>query len=317
MPKRLKTLLAATRTTFRCKRWPTTSRAISRRSFPDLNFKERKQLPVQRTLRKVLTLTGCFSTGILYGSIGVIALLSFLKLKNGGADESSFFVLLDSFAFGRVLNWIIILGAVCFIIWRFYEAFGDPYHLGKSGKALLMRTGAAFSSGADAFIALSVLQALFSKDKAPVTGEPEQQRAMAGQLLQTGWGRAFMFAIAVTLLLTALVLLFYGLSQKFTESIRGRDFSKHGRRVMHILAYAGYVARGSILGITGFFFLKSALARNSSYVVNTDKAFDFIGDHVGGWAFILVALGTISYGLYMFVLGLHYDLDGKQRGRPS
>src|SRR5919112_192661 len=112
---------------------------------------------MKRNVRKSLTLTGCFSTGMIYGSIGVIAILSFMKLKNGGADESSFFVLLDGFALGRVLNWVIIFGAVCFIIWRFYEAFGDPHKLGRDAKAILLRTGAAFSSVADGFIAFSVL----------------------------------------------------------------------------------------------------------------------------------------------------------------
>ncbi|RYY77591.1 MAG: hypothetical protein EOO69_13815 [Moraxellaceae bacterium] len=48
-----------------------------------------------RFLLKALTLVGCFSTGVIYGSIGVIALLSFFRLKKGGADESSFMVLLD------------------------------------------------------------------------------------------------------------------------------------------------------------------------------------------------------------------------------
>jgi len=79
--------------------------------------------------------------------------------------------------------------------------------------------------------------------------------------------------------------------------------------VVHGIAYAGYLSRGVILGVIGFFFLKAAIKRNSAYVVNTDKAFDFIGDHIGPVAFLLIAMGTICYGLYMFVLGLHYDTD--------
>jgi hypothetical protein len=44
-------------------------------------------------------------------------------------------------------------------------------------------------------------------------------------------------------------------------------------------------------------------------VVNTDKAFDFIGDDVGHLYFIMVAAGTICYGLFMFVFGWYYDTD--------
>ena len=263
-------------------------------------------------LLKLITLVGCFSTGIIYAAIGIIAILSFLKLKKGGADESSFFVLLDGFLAGRILNWLIILGAICFIIWRFYEAIKDPYRIGTEIKGILLRTGAAFSSVADAFIALSVFQALFSQQKAPETGEPVQQRNMASALLENDWGAGLMIAIAIIVLITAAVLVFYGLSKRFTEAIDVTHFNKGQKSALHGIAYAGYLSRGIILGIIGYSFLKAALTNNGSSVVNTDKAFDFIGDNMGGVCFILVAIGTACYGLYMFVLGLHYDIDAKK-----
>jgi len=264
-------------------------------------------------LLKALTLVGCFSTGIIYSSIGTIAILSFLKLKQGGADESSFFVLLNGFTAGRILNWLIILGALCFIIWRFYEAFKDPNHIGKDTKAILLRTGIAFSSAADTFIVLSVLRAIFDQHKAPVTGEPTQQKDMVARLLHFHWGQIAVLIIGAIVLITAVVLVLYGLSKSFTEAINTDDFSERQTRVVHAIAYAGYFSRGVILLITGFFFVKSAVKNNSTYIVNTDKAFDFIGDHIGHPWFILVALGTILYGVYMFILGLHYDITGAKR----
>lgn len=268
---------------------------------------------MKRKLLKALTLTGCFSTGIIYGSIGVIAILSYLKLKRGGADENSFFALLNGFALGKALNWIIILGAVCFVIWRFYEAFKDPNNAGSDSKGILLRMGIAFSSLADAFIAFSVLQALFSLQKVPLSGEPVQQQNMVADLIKTEWGRVMIIIVSLVVLLTALVLAFYGLSGRFTESIKDERFSKPWTYVVHGLAYSGYLARGVILSVVGFFLFLSAIKRDSSYVVNTDKAFDFIGDNIGGIAFLLIATGTICYGLYMFILGLHYKIDAGKK----
>ncbi|RYZ57765.1 MAG: DUF1206 domain-containing protein [Chitinophagaceae bacterium] len=268
----------------------------------------------KRFLLKALTLTGCFSTGVIYGSLGVIALLSFLQLKKGGADESSFFVLLDNFLAGRILTWLIILGAVCFVIWRFYEAFKDPYKVGNSAKGIMLRMGAIFSSVADAFIAFSALQALFSHQKASRTGEPVQQQKLVAGMLENDWGQAVVLVLGAVVLLTAVVLVFYGFSKRFTETIKADDFSKGWKYTVHGLAYAGYLSRAVILGIIGFFFCKAAIEMNSLVVVNTDKAFDFIGDHVGPVYFILVAIGTICYGLYMFVLGVNYDIDADIEG---
>jgi hypothetical protein len=264
-------------------------------------------------LLKALTLSGCFSTGIIYVSIGVIAILSFLKLKEGGADESSFMVLLDGFLVGRILNWFIILGAICFIAWRFYEAIRDPYKVGNDAKGLLLRTGAVFSSGADAFIALSAFQALFNQQKASETGLPTQQQNLVAGLLETGWGHTLVTGIGVIVLLTALVLVFYGFSSRFTETINAERFAKGWKLAIHSIAYAGYLSRGIILGITGFFLIKAASKNNSRYVVNTDKAFDFVGDQVGHPYFVLLAAGTICYGLYMFVLGIYYDIDADNK----
>jgi uncharacterized membrane protein YphA (DoxX/SURF4 family) len=81
------------------------------------------------------------------------------------------------------------------------------------------------------------------------------------------------------------------------------------RKSFHALAWFGYAARAIILGIIGAFFIKAGITKNAQLVVNTDKAFDFIGDHVGHLYFILVALGTISYGLFMMVLGFYFDSD--------
>jgi hypothetical protein len=270
-------------------------------------------LPRKTKVLKILTLVGCFSTGIIYSAIGIIALLSFLRLKKGGADESSFFVLLNGFIAGRILNWLIIFGALCFIIWRFYEALKDPHRVGKNTNGILLRTGTACSSAADAFIVLSALRAIFDQHKAPLTGEPSQQKHMVGHLLHFNWGQAAVMLIGVIILVTAVVLVLYGLSRRFTEAIRADHFNKKQKSIVHAIAYAGYFSRGVILLITGFFFVKSAIKNNSRYIVNTDKAFDFIGDHIGHPWFIVIALGTVLYGVYMFVLGLNYDVIGAKK----
>ena len=157
------------------------------------------------------------------------------------------------------------------------------------------------------------MRAIFDQHKAPVTGEPSQQRDMVARLLQLHLGQTAVMIIGVIVLITAVVLLLYGLSKSFTEAIKADDFSKKQKRMVHCIAYAGYFSRGVILLITGFFFAKSAIKNNSTYIVNTDKAFDFIGDHIGHPWFILIALGTMLYGVYMFILGLHYDISGPKK----
>jgi hypothetical protein len=263
----------------------------------------------KKSLVRLLPIYGCVSTGLIYTGIGVIAILSFLKLKEGGADESSMLAYLNDFVIGKVVIWIILLGTVSYIIWRIYETIKDPYDYGKEAKGLALRTGIALSTIADAFIAYAAIQVLLGTGNIQQNGQPEAQRQLVHHMLQTPWGDALIISLGIIISVTALIQCFYGITQGYRERLDMGRFSKGIKMLINILAWTGYIARGIILGIIGFFFIKAGMTDDAQYVVNTDKAFDFIGDHVGHFYFILVAVGTICYGLFMFALGATYDTD--------
>jgi hypothetical protein len=75
-----------------------------------MNLKRRK------TLFHYLPVYGCISAGLSYIGIGTIAILSFLKIRDGGADESSMLAILNDTIPGRALLWIIMLGTACYIV---------------------------------------------------------------------------------------------------------------------------------------------------------------------------------------------------------
>jgi len=258
---------------------------------------------------RYLAIWGCISTGILYAAIGVIAILSFLKLKKGGADEASFLVFLDKFIVGKLFIWVIMLGMVCYIIWRIYETINDPYGYGKDLKGVARRIGTALSSFADGLIAYSAIQALLGIGGILETGQPTAEREMAGKMLRENWGNWVLMLMGIITSVTAIVQFIYTISKGYLERMNIGRLDQWKKTGIHVLAWAGHFARGIILGIIGFFFIKATLSKNAQYVVNTDKAFDFIGDDVGHLWFIVVAIGTICYGLFMLAFGAYYDAD--------
>ena len=84
----------------------------------------------RNTVFKYLPIYGCISTGLSYTGVGTIAMLSFLKVREGGADESSMLAILNEVIIGKILLWIIMVGTACYIVWRIYEAVTDPYGYG-------------------------------------------------------------------------------------------------------------------------------------------------------------------------------------------
>lgn len=255
---------------------------------------------------------GCVSTGVIYVAIGVFALLSLLKLKDGGADESSLFVFLNDYLAGKILIWVILAGTLSYITWRIYETIKDPYNYGKDWKGTAQRTGIALSTIADALIAFAAIEVLLGISNIKADGEPEEQRQMVGDLLNENLGEWLVIAIGAIILITAVVQFYYGITRGYKERLDIAHFSKKMKHLVHFMAWAGYFARGIILGIIGFFFIKAGISEDAQFIVNTDKAFNFLGENVGHLAFVLVAAGTIFYGLFMFALGATYDVDNDE-----
>jgi hypothetical protein len=267
-----------------------------------------KRRKPKKTFVYQLARFGCISTGLVYAMIGVVAMLSFLRLKEGGADEGSLLVFLNHGLVGKIIIWSVILGMLSYIIWRIHETITDPYGYGKDTKGIIKRSGVALSSVADALVALSAVQALLGTGGIQENGQPTAQREMVAEWLQQGMGWIVFIMGSITCV-TAVVQLVYVATKAYMERLDIDYLHPFWKRSVHVCAWAGHLARGIILGIMGFFFIKAAIAHNPQYVVNTDKAFDFIGDHVGHIYFIAVAIGTVCYGLFMFAMGAWYDPD--------
>jgi len=263
----------------------------------------------KRTFFQYLPIYGCISTGLCYTGVGTIAMLSLLKVRDGGADEASMLAILNGVIIGKILLWIIMVGTACYIVWRLFEAVTDPYDYGKNFVGLGKRFGIALSTIADLLIVNAAIKVVLGIGDIQQSGEPHEERELVSKMLTESWGASAVTAMGVVVLVAAIVQFVYGVIRGYMERLDIDDYSKPGKAIIHFLALVGFCARGIIVGITGFFLLKAAFTGDSDYVVNTDKAFDFIGDEVGYVYFIIVALGTVCYGIFMIIQGIAYDPD--------
>lgn len=262
----------------------------------------------KRTIIHYLPVYGCIATGIIYAAIGVIAILSFFKVRHGGADEASMMVIFSKYVIGKIIIWIILLGTLCYIVWRFYETITDPYEYGSNWKGIAKRAGIALSTIADILIVYAAVRVLLGAGHFQPDGQPQEERAMVNSMLRNQ-GPWLVIGIGFGYLVTAIIQQWYGIIKGYRERVNIERFTSFFNHMVQVFAWAGYTARGIILGIIGFFFVKSGVTQNAHYIVNTDKAFDFIGDHIGHVYFILVSIATICYGLFMFAQGYAYDTD--------
>ncbi len=257
-----------------------------------------------------LARVGCASIGTVYILVGVLAVLALSGVLTGSADEERMVHVVMDQPGGTLVVWAIVLGIVGYIVWRGIEVIADPYNLGNDWKGRLHRGAIGLSAlgyGVIAWSAASIASG--NEANGNDNGEDEQQLLVA-QVLDWpagDWlvGIAGLVVIAVACL--QVVVLVRG---GYKTEINLHDRSPGARRAIQALAWYGYSARGVILGVLGYFLLRSAMLKDPEQVGDTDTAFDFIGGGVvGDSAFLIVAVGTIAYGAFMYACARFYQYE--------
>jgi hypothetical protein len=155
----------------------------------------------------------------------------------------------------------------------------------------------------------AAIRYLFGMGNIQESQQLSEQRQTVQNILQESWGSFLVIMLGAVVVLTAFVQFFYGVTRGYRERLEIEELSSFKRKTIHFLGITGYFSRGIILCIIGFFYIKAGISHEAQLVVNTDKAFDFIGDNIGHVYFILTAIGTIFYGFFMVALGIAYNTE--------
>ncbi len=268
----------------------------------------KKYKPIVKKLAKI----GCYSIAIVYLMVGIMAFMGYFGQSQNGADEERIIDILLELPLGEVLISFIILGMLGYIVWRVYEAITDPYDFGSSAKGIATRIGIALSASGYLTIAFAAAQILYQGGGG--NGEEEQQIFVAKVLAFTGGAWLVGIAGAVTGS-AGLLQLKYVAGGDYHKRINFHKMSSWLRKFTHFIAWYGYLARGVLLAVIGYFLISAGVQSDPEEVGDTDSAFDFLGDFgtIGSIAFLTVALGTVFYGVFMVIHGRYYSFtkDGE------
>jgi hypothetical protein len=258
-----------------------------------------------------LAVFGCYSVAMVYILVGTMALLSFMGESEDAADEERMVGVIMDIPMGEVLIGIMVLGMAGYVTWRFFEAFTDPYDFGSSMKGYVKRIGIAASALGYVVIIIGAVQIIIEGQS---NGEEDQQ-LIIGQIMSVPGGGWLVGIMGVVLVLVGLIQLKYVAGGDYHKRIKYEEMPSWIEKSTHILAWWGYLARGIILGILGWFLFRAAIESDPGEVGDTDSAFDFIGDMgmAGNIFFIAVAAGTIFYGLFMILNGYYYSFQRESK----
>jgi hypothetical protein len=255
---------------------------------------------------RVFARVGLGAHGIVYCLMSILSVMAAAGLGGHAAGKSDAFRTIYGQPFGRVILFVIGVCMLGYVLLRFFQAFKDTRHEGNNFKALLRRTGAFF-------IGLVYLGLSYTAINLAIFGAKEhgdKKKLLVDKALDLPGGVVLVGAAGCILVGSGIYQVYRGASRRFMKHVdlRDSDFRTTFKRI----GVAGYVARGMVFALLGFFIVKAAIHVNPDEAESTKGAFDFLKNNFGNFLMGLIATGLLAFGVFMLVRARHEKMNFDQ-----
>lgn len=252
---------------------------------------------------------GLTAKGVVYVVLGALAFMASFGINSKSSADTSksdVFDFINDQPAGTFLLWVLTVGLVCYVIWRFIQAFNDSENKGKDAKGFTIRARYLFSGlvyGSLAFQSVKML--MFNKK-----GSGSSNQHMTQELLSKPMGQWLVGIVAVIFLSVGVYQIWYGLSEKYRSHVN-KVVPAKSKAILLSSGKIGYISRGVVWMLLSYIFLQAALSSDASEAGDTSKAFSMLNDNsYGSYLLALIGLGLICYGIFNFIRA-RYETFGK------
>jgi Na+/proline symporter len=244
---------------------------------------------------------GYAAKGVVYMLVG---LLAFQAAFNWGGritgSKGAFRTIADQ-PFGNFLLFLVGVGLLGYVVWRFVEAFRDPEHRDRGISAFGRRVSYFISGLIYASLAIFALRIVFSSPSSNDGGGSSSEQGVATLLAQP-FGQWLVGFIGVAIVAYGFYSIYKAYSTKFRRQLKLAQMSPKEEKWSTRIARFGLTAKGLVSVIIGYFFIQAARTSDPSQAQTTEGALQTLQQQpYGAWLMGIVALGLIAYGIHLEV----------------
>jgi len=263
---------------------------------------DRAEGAVRGTWGRLFARLGFVARAVVYGIIAAVALLVAFGKRSRPEDQQGALQTIAQQPFGRFLLVALAVGLAAFSFWCIAQAVLGRKLESNEDLNVFMRVGfAALGLLYVGFCALCTAIVVGAHDASSGSGGKGETRATRIALEQPA-GRYLVIAVGFGVVVAGLVLVYLALSGEFRKELKEGQMGRSERRWYTALGVVGYLARGVVFALVGFFIARAAWQYDPKEASGLDGALAKLARADYGLVLLAcVAGGLLAYALFSLV----------------
>ncbi|MEO8329246.1 MAG: DUF1206 domain-containing protein, partial [Candidatus Nanopelagicales bacterium] len=235
---------------------------------------------------------GLAARGLVYILVGYIAIHIAFGTTSTQATQQGAFQTVARQPFGEVVLWVMVVGFLGYAVWRFIEAYTGPSTETDDKKRNALRVVSAIRG-------IVYLGFAYGAAHIAITSHSKSTASTAAGIMKSTGGQLLVGAIGVALIVAGIAMVIQGWRVDFEKELDTGRMGTTTRSVVEKLGRFGYIARGIVFGLAGYFVVQAAVNFNPKEANGLDVALRSVAQaSYGTFLLLLIALGLIAFGLY-------------------
>ncbi len=256
---------------------------------------------------ELLSRAGYAAKGVVYATVGVLVLGALYgAFGNEGLTGTRGAVnTIAERPYGDVLLFLLIVGLVGYVIWRFLQGIRDTEGKGDGAGGWVQRIGFMISGlfyASLAFYAMRVAGWFSGASTSVSSGGEASQQALTERLMSYEAG-IWAVGIAGLVFVGVAVYQFYrAATRKFENNWKLYEIPPHRLQLARRFAQFGISARAITFALTGGLLILAAVRANPDEARGLEYALQTLRDEPYGTSLLtVIGAGLVCYGLYCFL----------------